>query len=59
VRAGVALLPEGRRRDDISRTMESLLTQTFAGTVLPFDLNATAHYADIVAAHVQNACTQG
>jgi len=49
LRAGVAVLPSGRRRSDISRRMEQLLTRTFAGAVLPFDLEATAHYADVVA----------
>ncbi len=50
VRGGVALLPEGRRKQAIGRAMESLLTETFAGYVLAFDLDSSAHYADIVAA---------
>jgi len=49
LRAGVGVLPAGRRRSEIGRRMESLLTQTFAGSVLPFDVDATPHYADVVA----------
>ena len=49
VRAGVALMPEGRRKRDVGLRMESLLTETFAGFVLAFDIDSSAHYADIVA----------
>lgn len=49
VRAGVALLPDGRRRREVGLRMESLLTETFAGFVLAFDIDSSAHYADIVA----------
>lgn len=49
IRAGVALLPEGRRRGEIGAVMEAVLTDTFAGQVLPFDLGSTDHYARIVA----------
>ncbi len=50
VRAGVALLPRGRRKHDVALRMESLLLQTFAGRVLAFDIDASAHYAEILAA---------
>lgn len=50
VRTGVALLPDGRRKRDIGLRMESLITETFAGFVLSFDTDSSAHYADIVAA---------
>ncbi|MBH0053000.1 type II toxin-antitoxin system VapC family toxin [Salinibacterium sp. SWN139] len=49
VRAGVALLPDGRRKQDVGVRMESLLTETFAGFVLAFDIDSSDHYADIVA----------
>ncbi len=49
VRAGVALLPSGRRKLEIGLRMELLLTETFAGYVLAFDLDSTPHYADILA----------
>lgn len=50
VRAGVALLPEGRRKHEIGLRMESLLTETFAGYVLAFDIDSSAYYADILSA---------
>lgn len=50
VRAGVALLPAGRRKGDIGARMELLLTETFAGFVLPFDIASSIHYAEILAA---------
>lgn len=50
VRAGVALLPRGRRKRDVGLRMESLLVETFAGRVLAFDIDASAYYADILAA---------
>lgn len=49
VRAGVALLPDGRGKQDVGVRMESLLTETFAGFVLAFDIDSSGHYADIVA----------
>jgi predicted nucleic acid-binding protein len=49
IRAGVALLPSGRRRRQIAERMEALLTRTFAGYVLAFDVGSTEHYANIVA----------
>jgi len=49
VRAGVALLPSGRRKQDVGLRMESLLTETFAGFVLAFDIDSSEHYAEIVA----------
>ncbi len=48
VRAGVALLPSGRRKQDVGVRMESLLTETFAGFILAFDIDSSEHYAEIV-----------
>ena len=42
VRAGVALLPEGRRKREVGMRMGSLLTETFAGYVLAFDAQGAA-----------------
>jgi len=50
LRAGVAVLPSGRQRTDVSRRMELLLTRTFGDSILPFDGPASAHYAEVVAA---------
>ena len=49
VRAGVAQMPGGRKKRDVGLRMESLLTETFAGFVLGFDIGSSAHYADVVA----------
>jgi predicted nucleic acid-binding protein len=49
IRAGVALLPSGRRRRQIAERMEALITETFAGYVLAFDIDSTEHYANVVA----------
>lgn len=49
LRAGVALLPSGRRRARIGEQVDALLDETFAGYVLPFDLDSSAHYGDIIA----------
>jgi toxin FitB len=49
LRAGVALLPRGRRRTTLAARIEELLTDTFAAAVLPFGVDATGYYAQIVA----------
>lgn len=46
---GVARLPEGRRKRDLSVKVGALLAEDFADQVLPFDGLAVVHYADIVA----------
>jgi toxin FitB len=49
LRAGVAILPRGRRKETIARQIERLITDVFGGYVLAFDTDASTHYADIVA----------
>lgn len=49
LRAGVALLPEGRRRDEFGMRIESLIVETFAGYVLAFDVGSSAYYAEVLA----------
>jgi len=49
LRAGVALLPEGRRKDELGMRIESLLVETFAGNVLAFDVGSSAYYAEVLA----------
>lgn len=49
LRAGVAVLPDGRRRREVVDSVENLLTDTFAGYILPFDSGSSRHYAEIVA----------
>ncbi len=54
IRAGVALLPDGHRKHEIGIRMESLLTETFAGHVLAFDIDSSTHYAEILAARTRS-----
>jgi toxin FitB len=45
---GVARLPDGRRKRELHRAIDRLLTVEFEGQILPFDAAAARHYADIV-----------
>lgn len=53
IRAGVALLPAERRKRQIGTRMETLLNETFAGYVLAFDVDSSAHYAHVLAARTR------
>ena len=49
LRAGVALLPAGRRRTGLHDNLEKRVLPLFAGRVLPFDLACTQAYATLMA----------
>ncbi|MEP7101485.1 MAG: type II toxin-antitoxin system VapC family toxin [Burkholderiales bacterium] len=49
LRAGVALLPAGKRRAGLQESLETRMLPLFAGRVLPFDLACTQAYADLMA----------
>jgi toxin FitB len=49
MRFGMALLPDGKRRDQLVEAVEGLLTADFAGRILPFDSAAAFFYARIAA----------
>lgn len=49
LRAGVALLPAGRRRDRLHEYLETRVLPSFVGRVLPFDLACTNAYAHVLA----------
>jgi toxin FitB len=49
LRAGVALLPAGRRRAALQTSLETRVLRLFAGRVLPFDLGCTQAYAELLA----------
>ncbi|MFN3884046.1 MAG: type II toxin-antitoxin system VapC family toxin [Rhodocyclaceae bacterium] len=49
LRAGVALMPVGRRRDGLNDYLEKSVLPSFAGRVLPFDLACTNAYAQVLA----------
>ena len=49
LRAGVALLPEGKRRAGLHNSLETRVLPLFAGRVLPFDLGCSPAYAELMA----------
>ncbi len=48
LRAGVALLPAGKRRSGLQENLEKRVLPLFAGRVLPFDLACTQAYAALM-----------
>lgn len=49
LRAGVALLPAGKRRTSLHESLEKQVLPMFAGRVLPFDMTCTSAYAELLA----------
>ncbi len=49
LRAGVALLPAGKRRNNLHECLEKRVLPMFVGRVLPFDLACTSAYAELLA----------
>lgn len=49
LRYGVARLPSGHRKRELTVAISGLLNEDFYGKVLPFDERAAIRYADIVA----------
>ena len=47
--AGVAIMPDGRRRTDLETAAQAMFLEDFEGRVLPFDISAAVAYADIFA----------
>ena len=43
---GIGALPRGRRKDRLATTLDGVL-DIFAGRILPFDVAAARHYADL------------
>lgn len=50
LRAGIALMPAGKRRQNLESSIEHQLLPLFAGRVLPFDMACTRTYAHVLAA---------
>ncbi len=48
LRYGLSALPTGRRRDGLTERLEKHTLPLFAGRILPYDLDATAHYAQLM-----------
>jgi len=49
LRAGVALLPAGKRRAGLHDNLEKRVLPLFVGRVLPFDMACTNAYAELMA----------
>ncbi len=49
LRYGAAILPAGRRRENLMADIEGMLREAFGERVLPFDRAAAREYADIAA----------
>jgi len=48
--SGLAIMPQGRRRDALEVAARAMFTEDFEGHVLPFDMPAAVAYAEIFAA---------
>jgi predicted nucleic acid-binding protein len=46
---GIALLPDGRRRQSLETTVTMILTEDFSERILPFDSAAAREFAEIAA----------
>ncbi len=49
LRAGVALMPSGKRQSLLASSLEQQILPLFSGRVLAFDLACTAAYAELLA----------
>lgn len=47
--SGIAVLPEGRRREALEMAALSMFREDFAGRILPFDADAAVIYAELFA----------
>jgi toxin FitB len=50
---GIALLPEGRRRDTLAEAARTAFETIFSGRILPFDSSSAQAYAEIAVARRQ------
>lgn len=53
INLGIALLPEGKRRESLAAAARQMFAEDFAGSCLPFDAAAAEHFARLVAARRQ------
>ncbi|MDB5557415.1 MAG: plasmid stabilization protein [Enterovirga sp.] len=56
---GVAIMPDGERRREITSAASEVLIRTFDGYTLPFDTPAASHYGDIIAVSRRQGRTIG
>lgn len=53
IRLGIALVPEGKRKESLAEVVEAMFREDFADACLPFDLSAATEYALIVASRTR------
>ncbi|MDR9389297.1 MAG: type II toxin-antitoxin system VapC family toxin [Wenzhouxiangella sp.] len=53
IELGIALLPEGRRQQDLRRRAQAVFEEDFLDRCLPFDDVAARHYGRIVASRMR------
>jgi len=46
---GVAILPDGRRKELLQDALTRIFAEVYAGRILPFDNAAAVHFADLAA----------
>ena len=49
IRFGIATMPEGRRRQTLQARVEHEVLPLFSGRILSFDIDASGHYARLMA----------
>jgi predicted nucleic acid-binding protein len=49
--ASAATIPEGKRRAELQKTIQTVLVRSFDDRIVPFDSTAAPHYASIMAKH--------
>jgi predicted nucleic acid-binding protein len=49
LRTGIAILPEGQRREGLKAALDATISEDFEGRILPFDTDAAKAYAEIAA----------
>jgi predicted nucleic acid-binding protein len=54
--SGLAIMPQGRRREALEVAARAMFTEDFEGRVLPFDMPAAVAYAEIFAARRVAGC---
>ncbi|MGV2434614.1 MAG UNVERIFIED_CONTAM: type II toxin-antitoxin system VapC family toxin [Anaerolineae bacterium] len=53
IELGLQLMPAGKRQKILSQVAQTMFTKDFDGRCLPFDEDATGHYARIVSARTR------
>ena len=54
IQFGLQILPVGKKRSLLTRTLESVLTDDIGGRVAPFDTTAAEHSAELMASRHKN-----